>query len=144
MSANVGRCPLCGGEKQPSTTTFAVDLKFGVVLPPPMASPSTSSHSSPKVARTLNSARFLRDGRQFSSVACVPAYQWGLLGQTLRRITSSKLAFPVVRGGNLTDGFVDEGFVFISEEKADQLRNANARSDRHCHHAPWDLLVRWA
>jgi YgiT-type zinc finger domain-containing protein len=32
MSANVGRCPLCGGEKQPSTTTFAVDLKFGVVV----------------------------------------------------------------------------------------------------------------
>jgi YgiT-type zinc finger domain-containing protein len=32
MSANVGRYPLCGGEKQPSTTTFAVDLKFGVVV----------------------------------------------------------------------------------------------------------------
>jgi YgiT-type zinc finger domain-containing protein len=32
MSANVGHCPLCGGEKQPSTTTFAVDLKFGVVV----------------------------------------------------------------------------------------------------------------
>jgi YgiT-type zinc finger domain-containing protein len=32
MSENVGRCPLCGGEKQPGTTTFAVDLKFGVVL----------------------------------------------------------------------------------------------------------------
>jgi YgiT-type zinc finger domain-containing protein len=27
-----GRCPLCGGEKQPGTTTFAVDLKFGVVV----------------------------------------------------------------------------------------------------------------
>jgi YgiT-type zinc finger domain-containing protein len=32
MSENVGRCPLCGGEKQPGTTTFAVDLKFGVVV----------------------------------------------------------------------------------------------------------------
>jgi YgiT-type zinc finger domain-containing protein len=28
----VGRCPLCGGEKQPGTTTFAVDLLFGVVV----------------------------------------------------------------------------------------------------------------
>jgi YgiT-type zinc finger domain-containing protein len=32
MSENAGRCPLCGGEKQPGTTTFAVDLKFGVVV----------------------------------------------------------------------------------------------------------------
>ncbi len=32
MSENLGRCPLCGGEKQPGTTTFAVDLEFGVVV----------------------------------------------------------------------------------------------------------------
>ena len=32
MNENVGRCPMCGGEKQPGTTTFAVDLKFGVVV----------------------------------------------------------------------------------------------------------------
>jgi len=32
MSKNFGRCPLCGGEKQPGTTTFAVDLKSGVVV----------------------------------------------------------------------------------------------------------------
>jgi YgiT-type zinc finger domain-containing protein len=32
MKANPGRCPLCGGEKQAGTTTFAVDLKFGVVV----------------------------------------------------------------------------------------------------------------
>jgi YgiT-type zinc finger domain-containing protein len=32
MNENAGRCPLCGGEKQPGTTTFAVDLKFGVVV----------------------------------------------------------------------------------------------------------------
>ncbi len=27
-----GKCPLCGGEKQSGTTTFATDLKFGVVV----------------------------------------------------------------------------------------------------------------
>ena len=32
MSENVWRCPLCGGEKQPGTTTFAVDLTFGVAV----------------------------------------------------------------------------------------------------------------
>ena len=32
MSDNYGRCPLCGGEKKRGTTTFAVDLKFGVVV----------------------------------------------------------------------------------------------------------------
>ena len=32
MSDNLGQCPLCGGEKQPGPTTFAVDLKTGVVV----------------------------------------------------------------------------------------------------------------
>ncbi len=32
MTENIGHCPLCGGEKQSGTTTFAVDLKFGVVV----------------------------------------------------------------------------------------------------------------
>jgi len=32
MSEALGRCPLCGGEKRPGKTTFAVDLKFGVVV----------------------------------------------------------------------------------------------------------------
>ncbi len=32
MSNQDGRCPLCGGEKRQGTTTFAVDLKFGVVV----------------------------------------------------------------------------------------------------------------
>jgi type I restriction enzyme S subunit len=33
---------------------------------------------------------------------------------------------PVVRGVNLTDGFVEDEFVFVTAAKADQLRNANA------------------
>jgi len=33
---------------------------------------------------------------------------------------------PVIRGGNLTDGFVDEGFVYLTAAKADQLASANA------------------
>ena len=32
MSDIIGHCPLCGGEKQLGTTTFAVDMKFGVVV----------------------------------------------------------------------------------------------------------------
>ena len=32
MSGSPGRCPLCGGEKRPGTTIFAVDLGFGVVV----------------------------------------------------------------------------------------------------------------
>ena len=32
MTANLGPCPLCGGERQPGITTFAVNLKFGVVV----------------------------------------------------------------------------------------------------------------
>ena len=32
MKEHIGHCPLCGGEKQPGTTTFTVDLRFGVVV----------------------------------------------------------------------------------------------------------------
>jgi len=32
MSDSLGQCPLCGGDKQPGTTTFAVDIKSGVVV----------------------------------------------------------------------------------------------------------------
>ena len=32
MNENLGRCPLCGGEKQPGVTTFTVDLESGVVV----------------------------------------------------------------------------------------------------------------
>jgi len=32
MSGQHGRCPLCGGAKAPGTTTFAVDLGFGVLV----------------------------------------------------------------------------------------------------------------
>ena len=29
---NREKCPICGGDKQKSTVTFTVDLKFGVVV----------------------------------------------------------------------------------------------------------------
>lgn len=32
MTETFGCCPLCGGDKQAGTTTFAVDLRFGVVI----------------------------------------------------------------------------------------------------------------
>jgi len=32
MNHELGRCPLCGGEKEPGTTTFTVDLSFGVLV----------------------------------------------------------------------------------------------------------------
>jgi len=32
MIDRLGRCPLCGSEKRAGTTTFAADLKFGIVV----------------------------------------------------------------------------------------------------------------
>ena len=32
---------------------------------------------------------------------------------------------PVIRGGNLTAGFVDENFVYLTEQKADELHKSN-------------------
>jgi type I restriction enzyme S subunit len=36
---------------------------------------------------------------------------------------------PVIRGVNLKNGFVDNGFVYVTDGKADELRNANAFSE---------------
>lgn len=36
---------------------------------------------------------------------------------------------PVVRGANLKTGFVDKGFVYLTNDKADELRHANAYPD---------------
>lgn len=32
----------------------------------------------------------------------------------------------MIRGSNLTDGFVDDRFVYVTDSKADELRDANA------------------
>jgi type I restriction enzyme S subunit len=74
-----------------------------------------------------------------SEVGEVPAgWQITSIGNVCRRISMGPFGsdiktdnfiesgVPVVRGMNLTDGFVEHGFAFVSEEKADQLRNANA------------------
>jgi len=62
----------------------------------------------------------------------------GSLGEVCRRVAMGpfgsdiktdnfvEFGVPVVRGSNLTRGFVEDSFVFVSDEKADQLRNANA------------------
>lgn len=50
----------------------------------------------------------------------------GPFGSDIKTDNFLEMGVPVVRGSNLTNGFVDEGFVFVSEEKADELRNANA------------------
>jgi type I restriction enzyme S subunit len=40
---------------------------------------------------------------------------------------------PVIQGGNLKHGFIDDNFVYLTEEKADELKNANA--------LPEDIIV---
>lgn len=50
----------------------------------------------------------------------------GPFGSDIKTDNFVESGVPVIRGGNLVDGFVDDKFVYISEEKADELRNANA------------------
>jgi len=50
----------------------------------------------------------------------------GPFGSDIKTSNFIEVGVPVIRGGNLTEGFVDESFVFVSEQKADELRNANA------------------
>jgi type I restriction enzyme S subunit len=88
----------------------------------------------PKSLAELFPARF-----EDSELGTIPAgWQEAALGDLCQRIAMGPFGsdiktdnfvesgVPVVRGGNLTHGFVDEGFVFVSEDKANDLRNANA------------------
>lgn len=50
----------------------------------------------------------------------------GPFGSDIKTDNFVAAGVPVIRGGNLTRGFVDDGFVFLSEAKANDLRNANA------------------
>ncbi len=50
----------------------------------------------------------------------------GPFGSNIRKDNFIESGVPVIRGGNLTDGLVEVGYVFVSEEKANQLKNSNA------------------
>ena len=50
----------------------------------------------------------------------------GPFGSDIKTDNFVETGVPVVRGSNLTDGFVENEFVFLSEQKADELKNANA------------------
>lgn len=50
----------------------------------------------------------------------------GPFGSDIKTDNFVQTGVPVIRGMNLTHGFIDDGFVFLTESKADELRNANA------------------
>ncbi|HLH32131.1 MAG TPA: restriction endonuclease subunit S [Terriglobia bacterium] len=58
--------------------------------------------------------------------SCCRRVAMGPFGSDIKTDNFIDTGVPVVRGGNLTDGFIDEGFVFVSDLKADELKNANA------------------
>ena len=51
----------------------------------------------------------------------------GPFGSRITRDNFVPDGVPVVRGGNLTKGFVDDNFVFLTETKADELKASIAR-----------------
>lgn len=58
--------------------------------------------------------------------AAVKRVAMGPFGSSIKTDNFVPAGVPVIRGGNLTNGFVDENFVYLTESKADELRNANA------------------
>jgi type I restriction enzyme S subunit len=52
----------------------------------------------------------------------------GPFGSRITRDNFVQQGVPVVRGGNLTDGFIDDDFVFLTPAKADELKSAAAKS----------------
>ncbi len=50
----------------------------------------------------------------------------GPFGSDIKTDNFVDAGVPVIRGANLKDGFIDDEFVFLTEAKANQLKNANA------------------
>lgn len=50
----------------------------------------------------------------------------GPFGSDIKKENFVDEGVPVIRGGNLTDGLIERSYVFITEGKADELKNANA------------------
>lgn len=50
----------------------------------------------------------------------------GPFGSRITRDNFTDSGVPVIRGNNLTSGFVDENFVFLTEDKATELSSSNA------------------
>jgi type I restriction enzyme, S subunit len=50
----------------------------------------------------------------------------GPFGSSITRDNFVETGVPVIRGNNLTDGFNESDFVYLTPGKADELRNANA------------------
>jgi type I restriction enzyme S subunit len=50
----------------------------------------------------------------------------GPFGSDIKTSNFVSEGVPIIRGGNLTSGFIGGKFVFLTESKADELRNANA------------------
>ncbi len=50
----------------------------------------------------------------------------GPFGSRITRNNFVEQGVPVIRGGNLKAGFVDADFVFLTDDKADELANSNA------------------
>lgn len=50
----------------------------------------------------------------------------GPFGSRIKTENFAAIGVPVIRGGNLTDGFVDDDFVYVTPEKAEELRSAAA------------------
>ena len=49
----------------------------------------------------------------------------GPFGSRITRDNFMEVGVPVIRGGNLTKGFVDKNFVYLTEDKATELKSAN-------------------
>ena len=68
----------------------------------------------------------------------------GPFGSDIKTENFVKFGVPVIRGGNLKDGFVDHNFVYVSEWKADQLRNAKVINPwGHRHYASGNFGAGW-
>lgn len=50
----------------------------------------------------------------------------GPFGSDIKKANFVDAGVPVIRGGNLTAGLVEDRYVFLTESKADELKNANA------------------
>ena len=99
-----------------------VDGRTPAHLDPATAALFPDSFQESELGPIPNAWHAARVGEVSSRIAMGP------FGSRITRDNFVPTGIPVIRGGNLTNGFVDDDFVFLTESKADELKASVARS----------------
>lgn len=84
----------------------------------------------PAAFQKTESMGWIPEGWKVKSIAEIAKkIGMGPFGSRITRDNFKDEGVPIIRGGNLTNGFVDKDFVYLTEDKATELKSSNVFPD---------------